>query len=563
MQIRKFFTTAAGRRLAALSAAGLVAALGLTGAGTASASSAQPVAAAHAAVATQGTGCSAAGVAAAIDTSTVTVTSVEDETAGSYTPPGSATAITGLPDFCAVEVTETDSAGNPMHIQVWLPATWNGDFEGTGGGGFACTTGDGGISPVSGSLQQAIDQGFAAAATDCGLTASQAQTGSFGLNPNGTLNETLINDFFNVGIHDMTVVGKDVTKAFYQGNLKDSYFLGCSTGGREGLEEAQQYPGDYNGISANSPAINWTQFIPAEIWPYVVMNEMHDVLPACIENAFTDAALAACGGQDGASANVISDPADCDWNPYRLVGLVTPCGTITRTDAAVVAKIWEGPTTADGKRLWYGLDPGASFAGLAATTTSAGGVTTSSPFFISAAWLGTFVEKSPSFNPATLTYSEFDTLFSQSVDNFNDTVSTNDPNLTAFKDDGGKLILTHGTADQLIFPEGTVNYYQRVDRTMGGASNVDTFARLFLAPGEAHCASANGPAAQPFSALADWVQHGKAPSTIPADLVDSATNVTTQSRILCAYPELAYYDGHGSINQAQNFVCEPGPAQQG
>ena len=121
----------------------------------------------------------------------------------------------------------------------------------------------------------------------------------------------------------MTVAGQAVTRAFYPGQLRDSYFFGCSTGGREGLMEAQRYPADYNGIVSGAPAINWTRFIPAEIWPDLVMNQMHDALPTCKEDAFTAAVIKACDARDGVTDGIISDPADCHWSPDQLIGRAT------------------------------------------------------------------------------------------------------------------------------------------------------------------------------------------------------------------------------------------------
>jgi hypothetical protein len=165
----------------------------------------------------------------------------------------------------------------------------------------------------------------------------------------------------------MTVAGKAVTQASYPSRLSYSYFTSCSTGGREGLMEAQRYPADYNGIVSGSPAINRTKFIPSELRPELVMLQGNDFLPACKETAFANAVTAACADGSG----VVENPAACHFNPFTLVGEVTPCGTITKTDAAVMEKIWEGPVV-DGKHLWYGLEPGSSVLSLAATTSSNG-----------------------------------------------------------------------------------------------------------------------------------------------------------------------------------------------
>ena len=112
--------------------------------------------------------CSPAYLASKISLLGVAIDSAVFDTSGSFTPPGTTTPVTGLPDFCAVALTQTDQAGNPIHIAVWLPAKWNGRFQGIGGGGYSC-----GItytSPgVAGSLQEAVDAGYAGASTDCGV----------------------------------------------------------------------------------------------------------------------------------------------------------------------------------------------------------------------------------------------------------------------------------------------------------------------------------------------------------------------------------------------------------
>jgi feruloyl esterase len=142
------------------------------------------------------------------------------------------------------------------------------------------------------------------------------------------------------------------------------------------------------------------------------------------------------------------------------------------------------------------------------------------------------------------------------VSEFSSTIATDNPDLSAFRHDGGKILIWHGLADQLIFPQGTVNYYQRVQQVMGGPAATDSFARLFLAPGAQHRASAAGPApADPLKAVVNWVQHGQAPVSILGTVTDPATNVVTLSRPLCAYPLTDYYKGHGDTSKASSFAC--------
>jgi len=492
--------------------------------------------------------CSVSFLSAGLHLAHVTVDTAALNKTGTFTPPPPQAPLTGLPNFCDVTLTQTDAAGNPIHIEAWLPGHWNGRFQGVGGAVYAC-------GPFYNETATAIQAGYASATTDCGVPPADLLTGAWALNSGGTLNWPLIKDFGYLGIHDMSVAGKAVTSAYYPSPPRFSYFNGCSTGGREGLMEAQRYPADYDGISAGAPAINWTKFIPSEIWPELVMKQSHDFLPACKENAFTEAAVQACGTTDG----VITNPDACDWNPDKLIGLATPCGVITAQDAAVMTKIWDGPETTGGKPLWFGLERGASLSGLAATTTSSSGKTTGSPFPVPVSWLGTWLMRNPSFDWRTLTYPEFDKLFAQSVREFSGVIATDNPDLSAFEKDGGKIIIWHGLADQLIFPQGTINYYQRVQQAMGGAGPADSFARLFLASGAQHCASAAGPApaapAQPIGSLVNWVEHGKAPTAILGTTTDPATGVVTDSRPICLYPKFARYTGHGSTTQARNYVC--------
>ena len=492
--------------------------------------------------------CTVPALQAGLHVSGATVASATMVTGGSYTATGSTSPLTGLPSFCAAALIQPDSAGNPIGIAVWLPARWNGRFEGTGGGGYSC-----GISYQS--LATGIESGYATASTDCGAPGSGALGDSWVVNQNGTLNAALAEDFASVGIHDMSMDGKAVTADYYKSAPKFSYFDGCSTGGREALMEAQRYPADYNGIVSGSPAINWTRFIPSELWPELVMKENNDYLPTCKETAFTDAVAAACATQGGVTSPYIADPARCHWNPATLVGTSTPCGAITATDAKVIREIWDGPTNAVGRRLWYGLEPGASLSGLAGTSTSASGVTTGDPFPISVEWIGTWLEQNPSFDWTTLTHAQFGRLFKQSVAEYSNLIATDNPNLSRFKTDGGKIIIYHGLADQLIFPQGTINYYERVERAMGGARRTDSFARLFLAPGAQHCADAAGPMPDnPLAAVVSWVERGQAPASLPASLTD-ASGVVTFSRPLCMFPLTASYIGSGSTDVASSFIC--------
>ena len=455
-----------------------------------------------------------------------------------------------VPATCRVHATVTHPpSGDTVNIDIWMPVNgWNGRFQGVGGGGYV-----GGFPQA---LAGPVSNGYAAGSTDTGHVGG---SGGFALDADGKLNWQLIRDFAYLGIHDMTVVGKKITTAFYGQAPHYSYWNGCSTGGRQGLSEAQRYPDDYDGILSAAPAINWSQFIPAELWPELVMLREGNFLPQCKFNAFQAGAIAACDAVgDEVQDGVIGDPSRCDFDPRSLIGTVTPCGTITAEDAAVVAKIVAGPRSTSGRFLWYGLTPGTSFAGLANTVTT-NGVTTGAPFPIALTHLGIWTLRDPAWDWTTTTYERYDRLFVQSFLMYNWVIGTSDPNLRDFKRSGGKVLIWHGLADQLIFPQGTVQYYERVKAVMGGAASTEEFARLFLAPGVAHCAGGPGPQpADPLNALVDWVEQGHAPDTLTGVNRD-ATGTVSRSRPICMYPKVATYQGTGDINDAANYTCRRPP----
>ncbi|MFC8448197.1 tannase/feruloyl esterase family alpha/beta hydrolase [Kitasatospora sp. NPDC057223] len=159
--------------------------------------------------------------------------------------------------------------------------------------------------------------------------------------------------------------------------------------------------------------------------------------------------------------------------------------------------------------------------------------------------------KRPAFDVSTITYGQFAQLFKQSRSEYDKVIGTDDPDLSAFRRAGGKLITHHGTADQYIATDGTVKYRQQVEQRMGGAKKTEDFYRLFLAPGTAHC-GLNGQNSG-LAALTAWVEHGKAPKTLAATLATASGQ--SVSRNLCAYPSVSRYKGDGDTADAASFRC--------
>ena len=448
---------------------------------------------------------------------------------------------------CRVTATTTHPpAGDQVRIWIAIPASgWNGRFLGTGGGGFSGGNENGVNRPVA--------LGYAAGATDTG---HEGGSGSFALDPDGTLNWQLIRDNAHVGIHEMTATGQVLTEAMYGVAPRYSYFNGCSTGGRQGLMEAQRYPGDYDGIVSAAPAINWPRLMMQSLWGAVAMNTGGNTVSSCKLTAAMAAAIASCDTIDGVEDGVIEDPDRCAYDPRALIGeSAGECGAVTEADADMIRMLWEGPTRQDRSFLWYGMPWGANMVPLA---SSGGTPLTPEAFRFSVDWLRYWITQDPEFDWTTMTRDAYERLWEQSLEQYGLVIGTDNPDLTEFRDRGGKAIVWHGWADQLITAKGTIDYYQRVQQRMGGSEATSEFLRLFMAPGVAHCAGGPGPAPTgQLDALLAWVEDGVAPETLTAVRRDRNGNVI-RSRPLCQYPLVARYAGNGSPNDAENFVCGTG-----
>jgi pimeloyl-ACP methyl ester carboxylesterase len=444
--------------------------------------------------------------------------------------------------MCRVTAIVTHPPANDR-VKVWigLPLTnWNGRFQGTGGGGF--------LGGHPNSLRGPVRQGFSAGATDTG---HEGGSGSFALDANGRQNwQGIINNAY-LGIHEMTVVGKALTKAFYGQAPRYSYFVGGSTGGRQGLMEAQRFPDDYDGIISACPAVNWHRFVPASLWPEVVMLSMSNFVSKAKLDAATAAAIAACDADDNVKDGVIDDPFHCAYDPKALVGTRIGNDAFTEADAEVIRKIWQGPRAQDGRFMWYGLERGADLFAYAGTS---GSPLRGKPFSIALEYWVYYLAQDAKWDWSTLNYAGFEQLWNKSVEQYGAVIGTDDPDLTRFRDRGGKVIIYHGLADQLIPAAGSIDYYERLQQRMGGEKATAKFARLFLAPGVDH--GFRGPGATPTGlneAIIRWVEEGKAPEKLIAEKRDASGKVT-RTRPLFPYPQVTKYKGSGSTAEEKNFV---------
>lgn len=322
--------------------------------------------------------------------------------------------------------------------------------------------------------------------------------------------------------------------------------------------QAQRYPTNYDGILAAAPAINWGSFIVAEYWGQLLMNHLGVYPPQCEFDALTAAAIEHCDALEGLKDGIIAAPGLCQFDPHTVVGTPYDCDGITTaisSAAATIAQaVWHSPDTKTGHNLWYGLTHDAPFSGLVNTTCSASGQNcTGSPFTISRDWIRFFLAKNSAFDVTKMTYAQYDRFFHLASQEYDSIIGTNDPDLSAFRDAGGKMITWHGLADQLIFPNGTVRYYREV---LALDPQAQDYYRFFEAPGVGHCAGGIGPfPGEAFESLVRWVEDGVAPATLNGTSLP--VNGTVRSQPLCAYPLVSAYKGSNPM-LASSFECADG-----
>jgi hypothetical protein len=491
--------------------------------------------------------------------------------------------------YCLVTLVYGTNPNQNITIAVGLPLSaadggaggvrgaWNGRTQGLGGSG--CT----------GNLvvDAAVNTGYVGSGTDGGHSGGDCTPG---VNPDGTYNLEFIEDFFRVGIKQEILWSKQVAATYYGTHPVYNYWNGCSTGGRQGYLLAQELGDELDGILASSPAMYWTRFQTAQMWGEIAMFEQAGetppgAIPPAKLLAVQKAAIAACDGNVGVLDGIIDDPRTCHFDARANIcgkpGAPAAPDCLTTQEATAVNTIWDGPRNQKGNRIWFPLDRGSDFAILDGPAPFLLGVVQfewdeKDPSYVAGVAPGLFGPPPPSkWDTVTLAGPglSYPQVAQDGSRNIADVTDTFGP-LDTFKEHGGKMMTFVGGNDQFIYPRGVINYYREMaarylqpnDRT--GFEGVQSFYRLFHAPGVGHCgipAGVLGPDASlgdvgpwpqngaDFSALVDWVEKGIEPDQVIGE--SSGPAATPLSRPLCPYPQTAIYLGSGDIHDAVNWVC--------
>jgi feruloyl esterase len=463
----------------------------------------------------------------------VTITAAEFVAAGAAAPGrGRGGPAATLPAHCRIAATLAPSSDSHIEMELWLPAeNWNGKFLAVGNGGWA-----GSISFDA--MAAGLRRGYATASNDTGHKGGSAQ---FALGHP----EKLI-DFGYRAMHEMAVQSKTLIQAFYKRAPQLSYYQGCSTGGRQGMIAAQRFPADFDAIIAGAPVYNVLHLNVSQVALQVAMLKNQSTIVAPEKRTlFANAVVAACDQRDGVKDGIVSEPRACTFDPAVLACKADSdtAGCLTPPQVENARSAYKAVTTKSGALVYPGRSPGFE----SGWRIPAPGAPLNPLFADTPRYVG---RQDPNWDPMTFDL-EKDLALALKNGGF---IEANDPDLAKFKARGGKLLLYHGWADPGPAPENTINYFDAVNKKLGGRQ--DDWMRLFLMPGVGHCGGGVGPDQADFlGAIERWREKGEAPAQINATRPAGRGAGAAMSRPLCPHPQVARYKGSGSTDDAASFAC--------
>ncbi|KAK5191871.1 hypothetical protein LTR99_008398 [Exophiala xenobiotica] len=486
-------------------------------------------------------------------------------------------------DYCNVSFAYShDGRNDQVLLWYWLPSPDNfkNRFLSTGGGGYAINSGNG-------SLPGGIIYGAAAGATDGGFGSFSTNADQVILLANGTVNRDALYMFGYEGIHEMTIIGKQLTKNFFQMSTSKlyAYYQGCSEGGREGWSQIQRFADQWDGAVTGAPAFRYAQQQVQHLYSGVVEQTMNYFPPPCELQKIANETIAACDPLDGKTDGVVARTDLCmlHFNINTTIGLPYYCpaaqpgnifppapatpvqnGTVTAQGVAVAQAILDGLHDSQNRRAYFSYQPAATFADAQTAydnTTSSWGPYISS---LGGEWVEKFLNLQNGTNLPSLDNVTYDTLTAWMVEGwqrYEDVLQTTWPDLTPFQQAGGKVIHYHGESDNSIPTASSVRYWESVRRVMypgqtynESAATLNEWYRLFLVPGAAHCApntlQPNGPFPQTnLAVLIEWVENGTVPTTLNATYL--AGESLGQNAQICAWPLRPFWSNNGTTMECQ------------
>ncbi|GME21909.1 putative tannase subunit protein [Neofusicoccum parvum] len=487
-------------------------------------------------------------------------------------------------NFCNVTFayTRNGEENSTTNVWYWLPAPdqFQNRYLTTGGGGFSITSGEQGLG-------NGLVYGAVAGTTDGGFGSWSNELSDVILKANGTMDYDMLFNFGYRSIHEMSVIGKELTKSFYGGSNIYSYYQGCSEGGREGWSQVQRYGSQFDGAAIGAPAFRQAFQQVAHLFSAVV-ETTNDYYPSSCElEKINNDTITACDELDGRKDGVVSrtDLCKLHYSSNSSVGEHFACaassgggspmrkrqmgggsaspavnGTVSDQAAEVAEDIIKGLFDSKGRQAYISYQPAAGFSDAATTYNSATGKYEATASGIGLQWVNYFLKKiiSTELSLDNVTYDTLRDWMVQGMQEYADTMQTTWPDLTDFKEAGGKVIHFHGESDNSIPTGSSVIYQEAVRKIMyPGLGYNESYAqlndwyRLFLVPGAAHCGvnseQPNGPFPQNvLASVIDWVENGVNPERLNATVIDG--DVPDKDQKICSFPLRPLWKGNSTMD---------------
>jgi pimeloyl-ACP methyl ester carboxylesterase len=453
-------------------------------------------------------------------------------------PPGSPELV--LPPHCHVagkfeRRTGSDGKDYAITFALNLPDNWNGRYMFQGGGGL-----NGAVREPVGNQnageQSALAQGYAVVSNDSGHQGS-------GFDASFLADQQAMLNFYYEANAKVVNQTRPMVEAYYRQPPHHSYFVGCSTGGREGMIMAQRYPTLFDGIVSGAPAMRTGISNLALRWFSVELGKAADTNPRdpftdAEEDLIMDTLLTQCDALDGQADKLIFNRSACAFDPVKLACSANPGKQCLADDkAAALAKAIAGPMTSGGEPVYvpFPWDSGLDDAGGLPGLLLAGG---SPP---------------EGLNGADMTVQNVDAEYiaAMAADQALGYTATQ-YNISEFISRGGKQLFFHGAADPWFSANETERYFNAMATSNASLKSVEDYSRLYLVPGMAHCAGGEQTLDNfdMLTPLVEWVENNQAPAAVDA----TGQSMPGQSRPLCPYPAYAHFEG-GDASEAASYSC--------
>ncbi|CAI6339403.1 unnamed protein product [Periconia digitata] len=454
-------------------------------------------------------------------------------------------------DLCRIALYVATSERSGVNMETWLPSNWTGRFMSGGNGGL-----NGCVDYPA--LAYGSSLGFASVATNNGHNGTSG--GAFYNNPE------VLEDFAYRAMHTGVVTGKDVTEQFYGSAHSKSYYLGCSTGGRQGFKSAQDFPDDFDGIVAGAPAFafanltSWSgHFVPITGppgSPTFLNNQLWSVVHEDV--------MKQCDLLDGYADGILEDASICNYTANTLLcdANANSSSCLTQEQVNTVNQVFSPLYASDGSLVYPRMQPGSE---IVASFVIYTGV----PFPYTEDFFRYAIYNDPTWDANKINSTDYDNA--ARINPFN--IQTWEGDLSAVQARGSKILHWHGQMDGIISSENSPRYYEHVSETMGLASDeLDEFYRYFRVSGTGHCSGGDGasvigqglgsvesldPRENILMAIVDWVENGVAPETLVGTkwINNNETAGVEYKRAHCKYPLRNKYSGQGDPNDMESWEC--------